>query len=53
MLSSLAPGDFAAVKNRLDILGMKATPEVMIKELKAEVAVKSRWLSNPIGFLNT
>jgi len=53
MLSNLAPGDFAAVKKRLEILGLVATPEVMIKELKAEVAVKSRRLSNPIGFLNT
>jgi len=52
MLSNLAPGDFAAVKKRLDILGLDATPEVMIRELKAETSVKENCPSNPIGFLN-
>jgi len=52
MLSNLAPGDFAAVKKRLDILGLDATPEVMIRELKAEASVKESCPSNPIGFLN-
>jgi len=52
MLTNLAPGDFAAVKKRLDILGLESTPEVMIRELKAEVSVKESGPSNPIGFLN-
>jgi len=51
MLSNLAPGDFAAVKKRLEILGLKATPDVMIKELRAEVQVKYGAVSGPIGFL--
>jgi len=52
MIPNLVPGDFAAVKKRLDILGLDATPEVMIRELKAEVSVKESGPSNPIGFLN-
>jgi len=51
MLSNLAPGDFSAVKKRLDILGMKPTPKVMIQELKVEVGIKEHQLSRPIGFL--
>jgi len=46
----LAPGDFSAVKKRLDILGMKGTADVMIQELKEEVVVKHEDISNPIGF---
>jgi len=45
-------GDFAAVKKRLDILGLDATPSVLIEELKVEVGVKEHHLSGPIGFLN-
>jgi len=51
MISNLAPGDFAAVKKRLDILGLQATPELLIKELKSEVAVKYGAQSGTIGFL--
>jgi len=40
ILSTLAPGDFSAVKKRLDILGMDATPGVMVQELKTAVEVK-------------
>jgi len=43
MLPNLAPGDFAAVKKRLAILGLDAAPEVMIQELKMEVKVKQGW----------
>ncbi len=49
MLTTLAPGDFAAVKKRLDILGQEPTPEVMIHELQNEVAVKGD--RGAIGFL--
>jgi len=52
MLSNLAPGDFAAVKKRLEILGLEATPDVMIQELHAEVLVKHDMVSKPIGFLH-
>jgi len=52
MLSSLAPGDFSAVKKRLDILGQEATPSNLIQELKVEVNIKEHQLSKPIGFLN-
>jgi len=51
MLSNLAPGDFAAVKKRLDILGLDATPAVMIQELKTEAEVKQGGVSKPIGFI--
>ncbi|WP_161984362.1 AAA family ATPase [Mariprofundus erugo] len=52
-LKTLAPGDFSAVKKRLDILGLEASPEVMINGLKEEVAVKGPSTSaSRIGFLN-
>ena len=51
-MNSLAPGDFAAVKKRLDILGLDATPDVMIRELREEVAVKCGSQSNSIGFVH-
>jgi len=53
MLSNLAPGDFAAEKKRLDILGLDATPAVMIHELKTEVEVKLGGVSKPIGFISS
>jgi len=53
MLSNLAPGDFAAVKKRLDILGLDATPAVMIQELKTEAEVKQGGISKPIGFVSS
>jgi len=52
MISNLAPGDFAAVKKRLEILGMEATPDMMIRELQTEVQVKHDAVSKPIGFLH-
>jgi len=52
MMSNLAPGDFSAVKKRLELLGQEATPHNLIQELKVEVAIKEHQLSNPIGFLN-
>jgi len=51
MLTNLAPGDFAAVKKRLDLMGLDAAPEVMIQELKTEVKVKQGWVRKPIGFI--
>jgi len=51
MLPNLAPGDFAAVKKRLHILGQDATPEVMIRELKTEVKIKAQNHAGSIGFL--
>jgi len=51
MLTNLAPGDFAAVKKRLDILGLQAAPDVMIRELQTEVQVKHDEMSKPIGFI--
>ncbi len=53
MLSNLAPGDFAAVKKRLDILGLEAKPNVMIQELHAEVLVNHDSVSKPIGFISS
>jgi len=53
MLTNLVPGDFAAVKKRLNILGLDATPDVMIQELKTEVEVKRGSASNPIGFIGS
>ena len=52
MMSNLAPGDFAAVKKRMEILGLDATPEVMIQELKVEVSIKEHQSSRPIGFVH-
>jgi len=51
-IRNLAPGDFAAVKKRLDILGLRFTPQTLIQELQKEVAIKSGGMSRPIGFLN-
>jgi len=53
MLTNLAPGDFAAVKKRLSILGLDSTPAVMIKELQAEVEVKQVNVSKSIGFIGS
>jgi len=50
-MGCLAPGDFSAVKKRINILGMEATPDVMIRELQEEVSVKNINVSNPIGFV--
>jgi len=50
-MNSLAPGDFAAVKKRLSILGVEGSPDVIIQELKEEIAVKSECKSSPIGFM--
>jgi len=52
VLSNLAPGDFAAVKKRLDILGVAPTPNALIQELEVEVGIKEDQSSCPIGFLN-
>jgi len=49
-VNHLAPGDFSAVKKRLGLMGVEATAETMIRELKEEVLVKNLELSNPIGF---
>jgi len=49
-MTQLAPGDFSAVKKRLNMLGMEASAEVLIQELKKEIEVKQEDMSNPIGF---
>jgi SpoVK/Ycf46/Vps4 family AAA+-type ATPase len=51
-MSCLAPGDFSAVKKRLDILGMKGTADVMIQELKEEVLIKSDHHTSNFGFIH-
>jgi len=47
----LLPADFSAVKKRLDILGLDATPDMMIQELKTEVEVKQGGVRKSIGFI--
>jgi len=49
-INNLAPGDFAAVKKRLSILGLDATPNAIIEGLRADVAVKGV-SSSSIGFV--
>ena len=51
-MNSLAPGDFSAVKKLLDILGLDATPDIMISELNTELLVKEGRTSNSIGFIH-
>jgi len=51
MIPNLAPGDFAAVKKRLTMLGLEATPGIMLRELKAEVQFKQGGGSKAIGFI--
>jgi len=50
-MKSLAPGDFSAVQKRLSILGLDATAETMIRELRAEVVVKCGTEAVKMGFL--
>jgi len=51
-LDTLAPGDFAAVKKRLEILGLDATPEILVRELHVETALKKGGARNQIGFIS-
>jgi len=51
-ITNLAPGDFAAVKKRLSILGQKPTAEALIAGLKQECRCKQDDASNVIGFLS-
>lgn len=48
-LHTLTPGDFAAVRRRLRALDLKATPEALVAELRAEVQVKDA-APRAIGF---
>jgi len=50
-MRDLAPGDFAAVKKRLAILGQASTAEALIAGLKEECRCKQDDASNAIGFL--
>jgi len=50
-MRNLAPGDFAAVKKRLAILGQDATADVLITGLQEECALKNDQSTNHIGFL--
>jgi len=49
-LAHLAPGDYSAVKSRIDILGLQSTADVWIAELGDEVKVKSVGSALKIGF---
>jgi len=49
-MRNLAPGDFAAVKKRLAILGQDATADALIAGLKEECAIKGGQ-SAGIGFI--
>ncbi len=51
-IANLAPGDFAAVKKRLAILGQDATAEALIAGLKEECHCKQDDSPNTIGFLS-
>lgn len=52
LMTNLAPGDFAAVNKRLEILDVEATSNALLKELKEEVSIKSGTQSKSIGFLS-
>jgi len=51
LMTNIAPGDFSAVKKRLEILGLDATPEILVRELHVETAVKEGGTHNQIGFI--
>jgi len=50
-MRNLAPGDFAAVKKRLAILGHDATADALIAGLKEECAIKDDQPRAGIGFM--
>jgi len=50
-MRNLAPGDFAAVKNRLTILGQDATADLLIVGLKEECTIKDDQPGVGIGFM--
>jgi SpoVK/Ycf46/Vps4 family AAA+-type ATPase len=50
-LDNLAPGDFAAVKKRLKILGKKLEAEELLYALKDEVSIKEPHTKKSIGFM--
>ncbi len=52
MMINLTPGDFSAVKKRLEILGLDARPEVLIRELRDELTVKDGRKRTQIGFIS-
>jgi len=49
-MMNLAPGDFAAVKKMLAILGQEATAHTMLAGLKEECAIKGDQPATRIGF---
>ncbi|MDQ6950214.1 MAG: ATP-binding protein [Mariprofundales bacterium] len=49
-MDTLAPGDFATVQKKLQILGTPPTAKALIRELQAEVAIKQGTPSRRIGF---
>jgi len=51
VMRNLAPGDFAAVKKRLAILGQDATADTLITGLKEECAIKDDQSAGGIGFI--
>jgi len=50
-MRNIAPGDFAAVKKRLAILGQDATADTLITGLKEECAIKEYQPVGNIGFI--
>ncbi|MDX8411883.1 MAG: hypothetical protein R8K46_08480 [Mariprofundaceae bacterium] len=51
-MTNLTPGDFAAVKRRLDILGQKSDPEALLRGLEEESRIKEEAPATAIGFLH-
>jgi len=51
-MNNLAPGDFSAVKKRMDILAIKPSADVLVRELSEEISVKADRSSQHIGFLS-
>ncbi len=49
-LEFLTPGDFAAVKRKLTVMGEMANVELFIQELKSEVGFKNEGSQRSIGF---
>ncbi|WP_038250960.1 ATP-binding protein [Ghiorsea bivora] len=50
-MNNLAPGDFSAVKKRLNILDLDASAKNWVAELKEEVTTKEPHAQKPIGFM--
>ena len=51
-LTNLTPGDFATVRRQAKLLGVRLTPDEMLKRLTQESKTKGNAVSRPIGFIN-